>query len=156
LPELSARSCPLASAVPISQPWMSFAVSPSPSPSSGSLLVAAERSAAPAEPETPPSTVTVVVTSTSLWFGGQSEGGEDEQTSAGGVASIFTVADAVESGAAPALPTPSVARQLTSCTPSPVTVSGALALRGAEAGHRADRRAGAADRRHLAEVVGGH
>jgi hypothetical protein len=63
-PERSARSWPLVSAVPIVQPTMSAAGSPS------LWLIAA--SVNPPAPEPSSETVTVVCTGTSLWFGGQS------------------------------------------------------------------------------------
>src|SRR5438128_2667508 len=104
------------------QPWMSFGTSPSPRPLSGSLLVALSR-IAPAEPDAPPSTENVVVTSTSLWFGGQRAPGLAEQATAGGVASIFSDAEPP-----PELPATSAAVHATSCVPSPETESGACAL----------------------------
>src|SRR6266852_8446007 len=127
VPERSARSRPSVSAVPIAQSWRSFAVSPSPRPSSGSLLVAVV-SVAPADPETPSTTEKVVVTATSLWFGGHSELGLAEQVTVGAVTSILTVAVAIDPGPVPSFPTPSLAVQLISWVPSPETVSGTLAL----------------------------
>src|SRR5436853_7141476 len=72
--ERSARSWPWVSGLPTSNPWMSFGVSPSPMPLSGSLLVV-DLSTKAAGPD--PSSVTTreTVTSTMLWFGGHNTGG---------------------------------------------------------------------------------
>src|SRR4051794_40468237 len=68
---------------------MSPAVSPSPSPLSGSLL-AVDRSQKRSGPESPSVRDVATPTGTSLWFGGQSCEGDALHESAGGVLSIET------------------------------------------------------------------
>src|SRR5881394_2149083 len=73
-PARSARSWPCVFALPTSNPWMSFAASPSPRPLSGSLLVA-DFSTKPVGPDPPSVTTTETVTFTILWFGGHNSDG---------------------------------------------------------------------------------
>ena len=89
-PDRSARNWPLVSEILRSNPWISFGLSPSPRPLSGSLLVT-EISVNPASPARASSTVTDAVTVTSLWFGDQMLFGLTLQNTVGAVPSRKTV-----------------------------------------------------------------
>src|SRR5947207_13230018 len=95
-PERSLRNHPVISGVPMFHPWMSLAVSPSPKPLSGSLLVV-ECNTNPFEPDKASLTFTAVVTAARLWFGGHSTFGDALHIKVGGVLSMLipvTVVDA--------------------------------------------------------------
>src|SRR5512134_3891734 len=99
---------------------MSASVSPSPRPSSGSLLTIDSSRTTGFGSQTS-ATCTVATIGCSLWFGGQSVFGDSENVSAGGVVStILTVCVAV-----PTLLLSSRALQVTTVVPSG-NIDGAL------------------------------
>src|SRR2546422_7631791 len=112
-PERSARRRTRVSSVPTSVLWMSFVVSPSPTPLSGSLLVADTRTT-----RTAPRlslAATVRMTSTIRWSGGQRIRGLAGTERTGGV---LSTTHARVAGLESALPAASTARTANVCRPS--------------------------------------